>query len=53
MATVRRVIDNLMDEQLRSSTTPMLEPGWPQSEGYPVRDCLLIVLSEEWQRWRQ
>ena len=27
----------------------MLEPGWPQSKSYPVRNCLLIVLSEEWQ----
>ena len=24
-------------------------PGWPPPRSYPVRDCLLVVLNEEWQ----
>jgi hypothetical protein len=23
--------------------------GWPESRSYPVRECLLIVLNEEWE----
>jgi len=49
MAVVRRYVDELTDELLDADTTPVSEPGWPQSIGYPVRDCLLIVLNEEWQ----
>lgn len=49
MATVRRVVDELTEEQLASHTTPVQNPGWPASESYPVRDCLLIILNEEWQ----
>jgi hypothetical protein len=25
------------------------EPGWPDVEDLPVRDCLLVVLREEWE----
>jgi hypothetical protein len=25
------------------------EPGWPQLEDFPLRECLLIVLNEEWE----
>jgi hypothetical protein len=25
------------------------EPGWPQEEGVPVKDCLRTVLNEEWE----
>jgi uncharacterized protein YjbI with pentapeptide repeats len=49
MAMVRRYVDNLTDEQLDAHTTPVPEPGWPDSVSYPVRDCLLIILNEEWQ----
>jgi hypothetical protein len=27
----------------------MEEPGWPQLEGFPLAECLLIVLNEEYQ----
>ena len=47
-ATVRRVVEELTDERLASTVT-MTEPGWPQAEELPVRECLLIVLNEEWE----
>jgi uncharacterized damage-inducible protein DinB len=49
MATVRQVIDDLTDEKLDSHTEPVAEPGWPRSISYPVRECLLCILNEEWQ----
>lgn len=49
MGTVRQVIDDLTEEKLNSHTEPVLEPGWPRSVSYPVRQCLLIILNEEWQ----
>lgn len=49
MATVREVLDNLTEEQLASHTTPVDGPGWPPPDRYAVRDCLLTILSEEWQ----
>ncbi len=48
MAGVRRVIDGLTDESLAADTTPVEGPGWPQPRSYPVRECLLVVLNEEW-----
>ena len=26
-----------------------IEPGWPRMEDFPVKECLRIVLNEEWQ----
>ncbi|HJV13581.1 MAG TPA: DinB family protein [Propionibacteriaceae bacterium] len=49
MATVRKVIEGLTDESLDSQTAPVEGPGWPESRSYPVRECLLVVLSEEWE----
>jgi hypothetical protein len=49
MATVRRVIGGLTDESLDSDTTPVEGPGWPPPRSFPVRECLLVVLSEEWE----
>jgi hypothetical protein len=49
MATVRRVIEGLTDESLNGDTEPVEAPGWPESRSYPVRECLSIVLSEEWE----
>ncbi|MER5184903.1 DinB family protein [Streptomyces sp. NPDC002896] len=49
MATMRQVLNDLTDEQLSSRTVPVTEPGWPGPESYPVRDCLLCILNEEWQ----
>ena len=47
-AMVRSVIESLTDEQLASEVT-RTEPGWPQIEEFPVKDCLGIVLNEEWE----
>jgi uncharacterized damage-inducible protein DinB len=49
MATVRRLVDGLTDEALAGRTTPVEGPGWPQPRAYPVRECLLVVLNEEWE----
>jgi hypothetical protein len=49
MATVRQFVDALTDESLAADTKPVEGPGWPESRSYPVRDCLLVVLNEEWQ----
>ena len=46
-AMVRDVLASLTDEQLASSVTNT-EPGWPQRENFPLRDCLRIVVNEEW-----
>jgi predicted enzyme related to lactoylglutathione lyase len=49
MATVRTVVDGLTDESLAADTTPVDAPGWPPPRSFPVRDCLLVVLNEEWE----
>jgi uncharacterized damage-inducible protein DinB len=49
MATVRRVVDGLTEETLAADSVPVEAPGWPRSRSYPVRECLLIVLNEEWE----
>jgi hypothetical protein len=48
MATVGRVIAELTDERLAATTEPVLEPGYPESESFPVRRCLGAVVNEEW-----
>jgi DinB superfamily/Pentapeptide repeats (8 copies) len=48
MATVRRVLEDLSDERLAEMTVPVSEPGYPESQSFPVRRCLGAVLSEEW-----
>jgi hypothetical protein len=47
-AMVRRVLGSLTDEQLASAVT-RTEPGWPQLTSFPVKECLHIVLTEEWE----
>ena len=47
-AIVRHVMESLTDEQLASEVT-CTEPGWPQIEGFPFKQCLRIVLNEEWE----
>jgi DinB superfamily len=49
MSIVRDVLDRLTDESLAAGTEPVDGPGWPQPISYPVRECLLIVLNEEWE----
>jgi uncharacterized protein YjbI with pentapeptide repeats len=48
MATVREVIDGLSDTSLEASTEPVEGPGWPPPRSFEVRECLLVVLNEEW-----
>jgi hypothetical protein len=48
MSTVREVLDGLTGESLSSDTKPGTGPGWPPPRSFPVRECLLIVLNEEW-----
>ncbi len=47
-AIVRAVMGNLTEEQLASEVT-RTEPGWPQIEGFSFKQCLRIVLNEEWE----
>jgi uncharacterized protein YjbI with pentapeptide repeats len=49
MATVRRVIDDLTDAALDGHTEPVEGPGWPPPRSFPVRECLLVILNEEWE----
>jgi uncharacterized damage-inducible protein DinB len=46
--TVRQVIDGLTDESLAAHTEPVEGPGWPPPRSFPVRQCLLTILNEEW-----
>lgn len=45
---VGEVMAALTDEQL-ASTVSRMEPGWPRTETFPFRECLLIVLNEGWE----
>lgn len=49
MATMRQVLETLTDERLAESTTPVAEPGYPESISFLVRRCLTCILGEEWE----
>lgn len=49
MATVRQLIDGLTAETLQVDTVPVEGPGWPEPRSYPLIECLLVVLNEEWE----
>jgi len=49
MATVRQVIDSLTDELLEADPAPVGRPAWPEPRSSPVRECLIVVLNEEWE----
>jgi hypothetical protein len=49
MANVRAFVDGLTDDTLVGDSVPVEAPGWPPPRSFPVRECLLIVLSEEWE----
>ena len=49
MSTVREVIGGLTEDSLAGHTEPVEAPGWPPPRAYPVRECLLVVLNEEWE----
>ena len=48
-STVRQLIEDLTEESLDGHTEPVEGPGWPESRSCPVRECLLVVLNEEWE----
>ncbi|MFY1674910.1 DinB family protein [Plantactinospora sp. WMMB334] len=50
-AMVRRVLESLTGEGLGAAVT-RTGPGWPHLEGFPVKECLRIVLNEEWEHRR-
>lgn len=47
-AMVRQVMAELTDKQLASDVT-CTEPGWPLLEDFSFKQCLRIVLNEEWE----
>jgi hypothetical protein len=47
-AMVRQFLESLTDDRLASAVTRS-EPGWPRMSDFPLKECLLIVLNEEWQ----
>jgi hypothetical protein len=51
-AAVRRVVDELTDEQLSGRTRPVDGPSWPPPDDYPVEEVLRTVLNEEWEHRR-
>ncbi|WP_327003257.1 DinB family protein [Dactylosporangium sp. NBC_01737] len=48
-ATVRTVVDGLTDASLDVRTVPVEGPGWPPPRSFPVRECVSVVLNEEWE----
>ena len=49
MKTVSEVLTALTDEQLDGTTEPVPQPGYPESEAFPVRRCLGAIVIEEWE----
>ena len=49
MAGVGQVIAAQTPASLDAGTTPVQAPGWPPARAFPVRQCLLTVLNEEWE----
>jgi hypothetical protein len=52
ISTARQVIDGLTKVSLDRHTEPVEGPGWPEPRSYLVRECLLVILSEEWEHRR-
>jgi DinB superfamily/Pentapeptide repeats (8 copies) len=52
MSTVRGLVDGLTDASLDTRTERVDAPGWPPPRSFPVRQCLLVILSEEWEHRR-
>jgi uncharacterized protein YjbI with pentapeptide repeats len=48
---VRRYLADLTEAELDRDTDEHRTPGWPL-RSFPVRQCLLIVLNEEWEHRR-
>jgi hypothetical protein len=47
-ADVAAYLETLTQAELDSQTTPVEAPGWPRPQAYPVKECLDILLGEEW-----
>lgn len=45
---VRELLAELTEDDLKMMTAPVPPPGYPASDSYLVRECLEIVLNEEW-----
>jgi hypothetical protein len=48
-AVVRDVLASLTDARLDETTEPVLDRGYPDSEGFVVRRALGAILTEEWE----
>ena len=48
MSSVRAVVDGLTPASLDAVTEPIDAPGWPPPIPLEVRECLLVVLNEEY-----
>lgn len=48
-STVRDILDGLTDDALDRHTEPVQGPGWPPPRSFLVRECLSVVLTEEWE----
>jgi hypothetical protein len=46
---MRQALADLTDERLAGTTEPVLQPGYPEPQSYPVRRCLGAILNEEWE----
>lgn len=51
-ASMRRVVDELTDEQIALHTTPVEGPAWPPAQAFPVQEVLGTILNEEWEHRR-
>jgi hypothetical protein len=47
-AMVGQVMQSLTDSSVNAEVSRG-EPGWPAAEDFPVKECLRIVLNEEWE----
>ena len=47
--TIKNVRKVFAASELASgSTEPVVAPGWPTPDNYPVREALAIIINEEW-----
>ncbi|MGB8197554.1 MAG: DinB family protein [Acidimicrobiales bacterium] len=52
LATVRDVLADLTNDALDTRTIPVEAPGWPPSASFSIRECLRVVINEEWEHRR-
>jgi hypothetical protein len=49
MRVMTDVVTELTEVRLEAMTEPVAEPGYPESEAFPVRRCISCILCEEWE----